>query len=315
MQRQDGEIVLQDQQCVANERIAFHQVIFDSGLVDQVVEFRIGMAPVVAVAAAAAIVDRRVQRELQGVECIRGGRAPTQQIKTGVESLQLAEIIRGGDDIRRDLDADLRQHRRDGLAYIGGRLVVAAIQGDVKPARIAGVGQQFPCFLAIQRQTDIGVPGVALLGRRDDGADRHRQVTHHLAADRLDVDGVGNGPPDAHILERIFLFHAGVQQFVAMDIKCQVLHALLGAFDDFHIGPGFEARDVLRRRIVHEIHFAGKQGRGACRIGFDRQQDHFGDIAFLRARVVPPLRVGHQYGAHIGLALFDHEGSGAVGMA
>ena len=61
---------------------------------------------------------------------------------------------------------------------------------------------------------------------------------------------------NAHIFQRVLAFDVAVQELVAIGIECQILHPRFLTLDDLDIRIRLQARDILRRRLKHEIDFA-----------------------------------------------------------
>ena len=216
-----------------------------------------------------------------------------------------------GIEVEAHLHADLREHRGDRGA---DALVVHVAVVRADEAQLEAVRDSPPRRGAASRLGDV-VRQQARLQRREAarGGGHHRaggprEPAHHLALDRLDVDRVVERLAHAQVLQRVLPLHVRVLELVALLVHHQEDHAVLEALDHLHLRVLLQARDVLERRVEHEVHLAGDQRGHARGVGLDRAVDDLVDVA-LEALVgeAPPLRVLAQRRGDLRLALDQDE--------
>jgi len=117
---------------------------------------------------------------------------------------------------------------------------------------------------------------------------------------------------DADVLERVLALDVTVLQLVPDLVEAEEDGAQLRPLIDLDALGRADALDVLRRHRVHHVDLAREQRRHSGRIVADASEHRLGDVVL---GLVPPARVGDEDRLHLGLALLQHEGPGAVGVA
>ena len=114
----------------------------------------------------------------------------------------------------------------------------------------------------------------------------------------------------ALVFERVFAFHAGIQQLIALLIHAKENGTQLRALHGAGVGAGVHTRHVLHGDGLHHIDFTGNQRRNARCIVGNRGVNHLGHIAI---NLAPIVTVAAESGFHAGLALAHTEWTCSIG--
>ena len=244
---------------------------------------------------------------------VGGAGGPAQQVEAGVAPQDLRKVADLGFRLQVDLDADAREVGGHCLANRGvvDVAVVRAVHADLEAVRVTGVGQHFLGSFGVVRQALVHLGHETAHARPDHQRGRRRGAAHHARLDRVDVDGLVERLADAFVLERVLALDAAVEQLIALLVHAEEDRAQLRALQHGEVGARLDALHVLQRHRFHHVALARQQRGDAGRVVADRRED---DLVEIAVDLVPVGEVLDDRRAHRGLALFQAERAGAVGL-